>query len=353
MRVSLIIFLIISLVSFALAQTSVVQFGATGNGITDDTFAIQAAIDSVFAGGGGIVYFPAGTYIINARLRPNMSAYPTGIWVYSGITLNGAGQGATILKAGPNQINLSWLISNYNIGSHTDQNIQISNLTIDGNAANQLRNIANRGVCLWRVRYLTIENVKFINVRGTTNLHSNGEGFSCEITMSSDISIINCVATADANLSSTGFNTDGNSNIKYSDCTASGFKTQDGQYGMGFSGCNNKELQYINCRSYSNMRTQFNMEGSTAVAYYNCIAGGEPGDPQGRYGFTFALNSAHVQVYGGSSRGNSYYGIWLAKGANYVTLSGMDITENKIALQRLGTVLYLKVRGCQGVPDIN
>ncbi|MGQ5602944.1 glycosyl hydrolase family 28-related protein [Streptomyces sp. EKS3.2] len=42
------------------------QFGAVGDGVTDDTNAIQAAIN--VAGIGGIVYFPKGVYVISAPL---------------------------------------------------------------------------------------------------------------------------------------------------------------------------------------------------------------------------------------------------------------------------------------------
>jgi hypothetical protein len=44
------------------------NFGATGNGVTDDTEAIQAAVDWVVAAGGGIIYFPPGVYIIDGPL---------------------------------------------------------------------------------------------------------------------------------------------------------------------------------------------------------------------------------------------------------------------------------------------
>ena len=37
---------------------------ATGDGSTNDTTAIQAAIDAAEAAGGGVVYFPEGTYMI-------------------------------------------------------------------------------------------------------------------------------------------------------------------------------------------------------------------------------------------------------------------------------------------------
>ena len=47
---------------------NVKEFGAKGDGLTDDREAIQAAIDEVFNAGGGIVYLPMGTYLINAPL---------------------------------------------------------------------------------------------------------------------------------------------------------------------------------------------------------------------------------------------------------------------------------------------
>ena len=48
---------------------SVKDFGARGDGSTDDRTAIQAAIDAAEAAGGGVVYFPAGTYIISNFIK--------------------------------------------------------------------------------------------------------------------------------------------------------------------------------------------------------------------------------------------------------------------------------------------
>jgi len=45
---------------------SVKDFGAVGDGVVDDTAAIQAAIDATVAQGGGTVYFPAGTYKVTS-----------------------------------------------------------------------------------------------------------------------------------------------------------------------------------------------------------------------------------------------------------------------------------------------
>lgn len=63
------------------------DFGAVGNGTTDDTAAIQAAIDSLSATG-GTVYLPTGTYKVASKIS----------WTSNNITLLGAGVGATTLS---------------------------------------------------------------------------------------------------------------------------------------------------------------------------------------------------------------------------------------------------------------
>jgi polygalacturonase len=60
---------------------SVKDFGAVGNGVIDDTPAIQAAVDAANAAGGGDVYIPPGTYMINA------SGNFTGIRLKSNVTI--------------------------------------------------------------------------------------------------------------------------------------------------------------------------------------------------------------------------------------------------------------------------
>jgi hypothetical protein len=60
---------------------SVKDFGATGDGTTDDTSDIQAAIDAVSAAGGGELWFPSGTYIA------------TGLVLKDNVVLRGAESG--------------------------------------------------------------------------------------------------------------------------------------------------------------------------------------------------------------------------------------------------------------------
>jgi polygalacturonase len=67
---------------------SVRAFGATGNGKTLDTPAINKTIDAAAASGGGTVYFPAGNYLsVSIHLKSNVAIY--------------LDQGATIVAAAP------------------------------------------------------------------------------------------------------------------------------------------------------------------------------------------------------------------------------------------------------------
>ena len=91
------------------------DFGAVGNGSTDDRAAIQGAIDAASADGGGVVYFTAGTYLIN-----NALTLKRGVW------LVGAAREHTALKAGGAFIMASGL------ASFNEYNAGIAHLTFDG-----------------------------------------------------------------------------------------------------------------------------------------------------------------------------------------------------------------------------
>lgn len=51
---------------------NVVNYGAIGNGKTNDTYAIQKAIDDIHHKGGGIILIPNGIYLINATQSLNL-----------------------------------------------------------------------------------------------------------------------------------------------------------------------------------------------------------------------------------------------------------------------------------------
>ena len=77
---------------------SVMDFGATGNGTTDDGAAIRAAIASLPVDGGG-VYFPNGTYKVTAASGDTSN---TAIYVPSGVRIYGASEIGSKIIPGAN-----------------------------------------------------------------------------------------------------------------------------------------------------------------------------------------------------------------------------------------------------------
>lgn len=65
----------------------VTRYGATGDGVTDDVGAINEAIRAAFADGGGVVFFPPGSYIVRSEIE-----------LLAGVSLVGVGIGSIILS---------------------------------------------------------------------------------------------------------------------------------------------------------------------------------------------------------------------------------------------------------------
>ncbi len=130
---------------------SVKDFGAVGDGVTDDTAAIQAAIDTQRG-----VYFPRGTYLCTGTLT----------LTYNAGRLFGEDQYNTIIQGSPD--------SNYPIlqigmaGGTWGQygNVSIDNLRIDGGRVVGAPSSASKGIeTLWAA-HLRLNNVRITNTRG-------------------------------------------------------------------------------------------------------------------------------------------------------------------------------------------
>lgn len=110
---------------------NVKDYSAKGNGIADDTQAIQRAIEAASKAGGGQVYVPAGTYVVSAGNEPGDGC----LMLRDNVQLYGAGMGKTTIKvADGSDTKITGVIrSAYGEQNH---DFGISNLTIDGNRAN-------------------------------------------------------------------------------------------------------------------------------------------------------------------------------------------------------------------------
>lgn len=86
---------------------SVKDFGAMGDGVTDDRAACQAAIDFMVAAGGGDIIFPSGTYLLTGVAGGDSTN--NGLLIpFSGFTIDTRirliGEGNAILKANSNNM---------------------------------------------------------------------------------------------------------------------------------------------------------------------------------------------------------------------------------------------------------
>jgi hypothetical protein len=103
-------------------SVSVKDFGAVGDGVTDDTAAINAAVAALVTAGGGTLYFPEGTYIVSAPIN-----------LRSNIVYQGHGWASIIKqKAAVTGVNLLGEAS----PAAPHSNIIVRDLQLDGNRAN-------------------------------------------------------------------------------------------------------------------------------------------------------------------------------------------------------------------------
>lgn len=135
-----------------LRQTlSVKDFGATGDGTTDDTTAFQNALT---AAAGKSLYVPNGTYLC------------TGLTIYSGTNMYGDSPTTSIIKAKGTLGSTTPLLKNPNQSgtaySYTDVGITLRNIRFDGN------NLGSRTaelVSFGKVNDLHIDNCQVYNVQ--------------------------------------------------------------------------------------------------------------------------------------------------------------------------------------------
>jgi hypothetical protein len=141
------------------AALNVLDYGAVGDGVTNDSSAINAATLAASTTGQS-VYFPAGTY-----LAKNLFIYPNMTWFGDGhssiIKLpNSASSGDVIVK----NKNCGTDINGSDAAVPGDNNILIQDLAFNGNKANQTN---QNSIIFWRrVQYSRIIGCKFFDASG-------------------------------------------------------------------------------------------------------------------------------------------------------------------------------------------
>lgn len=157
------------------SQLNVKNYGAKGDGVSDDTAAIAQALAAVRATANAVVYFPAGTYLVSKALA-----------LIGPVAVSGASAATTRLR-----LTADWGLF---YASNTAQ-VKLSNLTLDANnlpgsygmwindASNvtiancQFVNVANCGVSLQRVSSVWVTSSTFKNIGWSgVRLEDPGDG---------------------------------------------------------------------------------------------------------------------------------------------------------------------------------
>lgn len=143
------------------------DFGAVGDGATNDTAAIQAALDAAYNAGGGSVYLPTGTYLVTGQ-----PGYPTGgtLQIRDNVEFYGDGMGASVIKLADGWSgNITGVLRTpYAWGT---DNVHVHDLTLDGNRAHTTGKVDG-----WFNGYapgqsgqdtdITLERVEIMNMSG-------------------------------------------------------------------------------------------------------------------------------------------------------------------------------------------
>ncbi len=130
---------------------NVKDYGAVGDGVTDDSAAIQNCLNLANANGGGTVYLPVGIFMVASQLT-----------IYGHTLFLGSGRYSTQLKAHSLLNDRMIVNSKRAIGSGWD-----SWITIKGMNINQNVSTSDVTPTFSRVEYFVIDDVRFVNPDGT------------------------------------------------------------------------------------------------------------------------------------------------------------------------------------------
>lgn len=139
--------------------------GAKGDGSTNDTQAIQSALDAVESYGGGVLYFPPGVYLINNTIKLPSKVYMRGV---AGTTYNSIDTPANFFSKVNTIIKLSPVLNGISIIEPKTPNdfssAGIENIILDGNKNSQQGSSGYYGIKIPDTNVIQRSQAQFRNV---------------------------------------------------------------------------------------------------------------------------------------------------------------------------------------------
>lgn len=250
-------------------SVSVKDFGAKGDGVTNDSVAIQSAVIAVTSAGGGNIKFPAGTYLLNSTVNI----------LLSGISLTGDNQQSTCIVNG--QANLPAI--KFGDGTNTYNRNSISNMVF-GQKAGVVAGSGNCGLMVTKCGNFKLENVQVFSFPaslydgivfdGVTQSYVSNFGFqSCTNIgwklRNNTFDIYASNGRSDAN--SYGFHIRDCQGLYFSNVSA--YANSENGFHISTDGANNtRYLFFNNCVADSSGKTNWDVIQLTVGAFTGCWA---------------------------------------------------------------------------------
>ncbi|MDY0110847.1 MAG: glycosyl hydrolase family 28-related protein, partial [Candidatus Krumholzibacteria bacterium] len=134
------------------------DFGALGDGSSDDRLAIQTAINYLALSGGGTIELGASTYLIGRAPDTTSWGWNYCLWLRAGIQLVGTSKNSTLLVAPGTGFAVMVVSSEI---SHS----AVRNIKFDGNVFNRLYGQSlHQGIILFSAQYCEISGCEFVNL---------------------------------------------------------------------------------------------------------------------------------------------------------------------------------------------
>jgi hypothetical protein len=324
---------------------SVKSYGAAGDGVTDDTAAIQAAVNAAAAvspANGCVVYFPAGVYAVTPGGSSAAITLNNGTNAYTGIRLVGDSIGSTQIKKLGNGtlISMSGVSSDPTGATHC-KTCSIENIHLSGNG------FTGQVVQAYYADNLYFQNIRIVNnpdvcVAGVEFWDSRFYNMVIELSGSTTFNAAtpNVLLQCSAAASGFGSSTDTTNQIHFVGCRFESFHTGAMwiQQGTGSSsGCNS--IYLVDCKMETaviNGGPHLLVDANTRGVYVNnlyCYSGG-----------FYTGYSTPQDVITWSSQDSDLSNVFIATGtpqtvANGVTLNSTVAGQNVAA--RNVTAIYI------------